>query len=82
MKGPCEYYCPDCNQLRLWVIKDRAPTDCTNCGSEDIDVDHVDSPRLWNRRHPGEPMPATGQALVDQLESGAVVIEVESPYVH
>lgn len=46
---PCEYYCRDCRQLRFWARGGR-PDACTNCGSENIEVDRVNSPRLTELR--------------------------------
>jgi Zn finger protein HypA/HybF involved in hydrogenase expression len=41
-----EYYCHHCRQLRLWLKDGHKPDSCGNCGSENIDVDVVNSERL------------------------------------
>lgn len=42
----CDYYCNDCHQLRLWLVNDGPPDRCRNCGSTNLEVDEVGSPRL------------------------------------
>jgi len=44
-----ETYCYDCRQLRLWCRPEK-PVACGNCGSSEIEVDEVDSPRLSKLR--------------------------------
>ena len=45
----CETFCHTCGQLRLW-LKPKDPTACGNCGSNNIDIDNVNSERLRKLR--------------------------------
>ena len=44
-KHACETFCHKCGQLRLW-LKPEKPIACGNCGSDNIEVDDVNSARL------------------------------------
>lgn len=41
----CEYFCHNCGQLRLW-LKGTKVTNCTACGSANIETDKLNSERL------------------------------------
>jgi hypothetical protein len=47
----CDYFCNACKQLRLWLVNDGPPDRCRNCGSTDLEVDKVGSPRLEELRN-------------------------------
>lgn len=45
-----EYYCHDCQQLRLDTSGNR-PKQCENCGSADIEIELAPNERLHKLRH-------------------------------
>jgi len=46
-----EYYCYNCGQLRLFAFpKDQKPTECGNCGSNQIEIGEIGSEKLSGLR--------------------------------